>query len=822
MATMTTTIDPVCGMTVDPAKAAGNHVYEGVAYSFCSRGCLEKFQRDPRRYTSGRQDDHASAIEHAHGDAAAPAGVTSGGMIYTCPMHPEVRQDHPGSCPKCGMALEPVTPPAPRQVKTRYTCPMHPQIVRDEPGSCPICGMALEPVTVTLEGEEEDPELRDMTRRFWVSVALTIPLFILAMAHLVPAVAHLINPRVRVWIELSLATPVVLWGGWPFFVRGWNSVRTLNLNMFTLIAIGVAAAYGYSVVATVAPGAFPASFRGMGDTVGVYYEAAAVIVTLVLLGQVLELRARRSTSGALRALLGLAAKTARRIADDGTEQDVPLDQVQVGDSLRVRPGEKVPADGTVVDGRSSIDESMLTGEPIPVEKQAGDRVIGSTVNTTGSVVMRAERVGGETLLSQIVQMVAQAQRSRAPIQRLADVVAAWFVPAVILVAVLTFITWALVGPQPAMVYALVNAVAVLIIACPCALGLATPMTIMVGVGRGAKEGILVKNAEALEVMEKVDTLVVDKTGTLTEGKPKLVSVVTHGSTSEVDLLRLAAGLERGSEHPLAAAIVKGAEERGAVPAPAAADFQSLTGRGVKGVVDGRSVAVGNRRLLQELGVDGGELPSRGNTLRAEGQTVMFVAIDGRPAGLLGVADPIKASTPEAVQVLREQGVRLVMLTGDSRATAETVAQKLGIDEVQAEVLPEQKQEVVRRLREQGRTVAMAGDGVNDAPALAAAHVGIAMGTGTDVAIESAGVTLVKGDLRGIVRARHLSRAVMRNIRQNLFFAFVYNVLGVPIAAGVLYPFFGLLLNPMIAAAAMSFSSVSVIANALRLRKIRLA
>jgi Cu+-exporting ATPase len=810
METATQTKDPVCGMDVDPIAAAGRSEWHGHEYFFCSKSCKTKFDANPASYTSG-DSDHRH--EHSSSGTAAQAA-------YTCPMHPEVRQDHPGSCPKCGMALEPPTPLAPRHAKTQYTCPMHPQIVRDEPGSCPICGMALEPVMVTPEGEEEDPELREMTRRFWVSVVLTVPLFILAMAHLVPALAHVVDARLRVWIELALATPVVLWGGWPFFVRGWNSVRTRNLNMFTLIALGVAAAYGYSVVATVAPQAFPASFRGTGGTVGVYYEAAAVIVTLVLLGQVLELRARRSTSGAIRALLGLSAKTARRVGDDDSEQDVPLDQVQVGDRLRVRPGEKIPVDGTVVDGRSSVDESMLTGEPIPVEKQAGDRVIGSTINATGSFLMRAERVGSETLLARIVHMVAQAQRTRAPIQRLADVVAAWFVPAVIIAAAVTFITWALVGPQPRLVYALVNSVAVLIIACPCALGLATPMSIMVGVGRGAQEGILVKNAEALEVLEKVDTLVVDKTGTLTEGKPKLVSVIALGGITEAELLRLAASLERGSEHPLAAAIVKGAEERKVVPV-AATQFESLTGRGVKGVIDGRAVALGNRRLLEELAVDPGALATRAEALRAEGQTVMFIAVDGRPAGLLGVADPIKPSTLEAVRLLREQGVRVVMLTGDNRTTAEAVARKLGIDEVQAEVLPEQKQEVVRRLREEGRIVAMAGDGVNDAPALAASHVGIAMGTGTDVAIESAGVTLVKGDLRGIVKARRLSRAVMRNIRQNLFFAFVYNVLGVPIAAGVLYPVFGLLLNPMMAAAAMSFSSVSVIANSLRLRRIPL-
>ena len=808
--------DPVCGMSVDPAKAAGSHSHGGRTYYFCSRGCIEKFKKEPDRYFPGQQGAHAPS-ERPAGPEALPASPAA--TIYTCPMHPEVRQDKPGSCPKCGMALEPLTPPAARRTKTQYTCPMHPQIVRDEPGSCPICGMALEPMTVTAEGEEEDPELRDMTRRFWVSAALTVPLVILAMAHLVPALSHVVDPRLRVWIELALATPVVLWGGWPFFVRGWNSVRTLNLNMFTLIALGVAAAYGYSVVATVAPQVFPPSFRGMGGTVGVYYEAAAVIVALVLLGQVLELRARKSTSGAIRALLGLAAKTARRVRDDGTDQDVPLEQVQVGDRLRVRPGEKVPVDGTVSEGHSSVDESMLTGEPIPVEKQPGDRVIGSTVNTTGSLVMLAERVGSETLLARIVQMVAEAQRSRAPIQRLADVVAGWFVPAVVIVAVVTFAVWAVFGPQPAMVYALVNAVAVLIIACPCALGLATPMSIMVGVGRGAREGILVKNAEALEVMEKVDTLVVDKTGTLTEGKPKLVSVVAM-SVSEADLLRLAASLERGSEHPLAAAIVKGADERGIHPA-AARQFESVTGRGVRGVVEGRAVALGNARMLEEAGVDVAALRDRAEALRADGQTVMFVAIDGRPAGLLGVADPIKASTPEAVRLLKEEHIRVVMLTGDNRTTAEAVARKLGIDEVQADVLPEQKQEVVRRLRDQGRTVAMAGDGINDAPALAAAHVGIAMGTGTDVAIESAGVTLVKGDLRGIVKARRLSRSVMRNIRQNLFFAFVYNVLGVPVAAGVLYPAFGLLLNPMIAAAAMSFSSVSVIGNSLRLRRVNL-
>jgi Cu+-exporting ATPase len=802
MASATATIDPVCGMTVDPDHAAGHSEWHGETYHFCSKSCKAKFDADPARYAGGGDRHDDSGHDHS-GDGHSGHGHSGHGPHTAAHVDPHEAGQRP----------------APASGPTVYTCPMHPEIRQDHPGACPICGMALEPLTVTAEGEEEDPELRDMTRRFWVSLALTAPLFVLAMAHLVPALAHVVEPRVRVWVELALATPVVLWGGWPFLVRGWNSVRTWHLNMFTLIALGVVAAYGYSVVATVAPGVFPASFRGMGGTVGVYYEAAAVIVTLVLLGQVLELRARRSTGGAIRALLGLAAKTARRLADDGSEHDVPLEHVHVGDRLRVRPGEKVPVDGTVVEGRSNVDESMLTGEPVPVAKQPGDRVIGSTVNATGSFVMRAERVGSETLLARIVEMVAQAQRSRAPIQRLADVVAAWFVPAVVVIAVATFVTWALVGPQPAFVYALVNAVAVLIIACPCALGLATPMSVMVGVGRGAREGILVKNAEALEVLEKVDTLVVDKTGTLTEGKPKLVTVVPHGGAAEAEVLRLAAALERGSEHPLAAAVVAGATERGAAPGEAR-DFESLTGRGVTGTVDGRSVAVGNARLLEELGVDPAGLPARADALRAEGQTVMFVAVDGKAAGLLGVADPIKASTPEAVRLLREQGVRLVMLTGDSRATAEAVARRLGIDEVYAEVLPEQKQEVVRRLRDEGRTVAMAGDGVNDAPALAAAHVGVAMGGGTDVAMESAGVTLVKGDLRGIARARRLSAAVMRNIRQNLFFAFVYNALGVPLAAGVLYPLFGVLLSPVVAAAAMSFSSVSVVANALRLRAKR--
>jgi Cu+-exporting ATPase len=702
-----------------------------------------------------------------------------------------------------------------------YTCPMHPQIVRDAPGSCPICGMALEPQTATA-GEAENPELRRMTRRFWLGVALTIPLLLLAMSTMLPLGAGLAQATAgsRGWIELLLATPVVLWGGWPFFVRGWNSIVHRSLNMFTLIALGTGMAYVYSVVAQVAPGIFPASFRGAGGGVGVYFEASAAIVTLVLLGQVLELRARSRTGAAIKALLGLAPKSARRLSEDGREEDVPLDQIQPGDRLRVRPGEKIPADGAVVEGTSAVDESMVTGESIPIEKKPGDRVIGATVNGRGGLVMRAERVGSETLLAQIVRMVGEAQRSRAPIQRLVDQVAAWFVPIVILAAVVTFIVWMIAGPAPAVAYAIVNAVAVLIIACPCALGLATPMSIMVATGKGASAGVLFRNAEAIEVLRKVDTLVMDKTGTLTEGKPRLVSLLPAAGWSEGDLLRLAASLERGSEHPLASAVVGGAEERGAVLA-AASEIQSVTGKGVTGVVEGRRVALGNRALMDQLGIDLGDLPAQAEPMRQEGQTVMLVAVDGQPAGLLGVADPVKASAAEAIRRLRELGLRIVMLTGDNRITAEAVAQQVGIDEVIAEVLPDAKAEAVKRLQKEGRVVAMAGDGVNDAPALAQAEVGIAMGTGTDVAMESAGVTLIKGDLSGIVRARRLSQATIGNIRQNLFFAFVYNVLGIPVAAGILYPAFGILLSPMIAAAAMSFSSVSVIANALRLRRVGL-
>jgi Cu+-exporting ATPase len=681
--------------------------------------------------------------------------------------------------------------------------------------------MALEPRTVTAEAEA-NPELVDMTRRFWVSVALTAPLILLAMAEMIAGapVPRMLSGRFLTWVQLALATPVVLWGGWPFFQRGWASVVNRSLNMFTLIAIGTGMAYGYSVIATLFPDLFPHAFRGHSGEAAVYFEAAAVITTLVLLGQVLDLRARSQTSSAIRALLGLAPKTARLIQEDGTEVDVPLERVQPGDRLRIRPGEKVPVDGVILEGMSAVDESMVSGEPVPVEKGPAAPVIGGTVNGTGSLIMRAERVGSETLLAQIVRMVSEAQRTRAPIQRLADTVSAYFVPAVIGVAALTFAMWALFGPEPRLVYALVNAVAVLIIACPCALGLATPMSIMVGTGRGAMAGVLIKNAEALEVLEQVDTLVVDKTGTLTEGKPRLASVVALVGLDEAELLRLAASLERGSEHPLAAAIVAGAQERG-IGLADVQDFRSVTGKGVVGRVDGRIVALGNRPLLEDLQLEAGELVERAEDLRRSGQTVMFVAVDGKPAGLLGVADPIKASTSEAIQMLHQEGIRVVMLTGDSRTTAEAVARALGIDEVEAEVLPEQKSVVVKRLQAEGRVVAMAGDGINDAPALAQAQVGIAMGTGTDVAMESAGVTLVKGDLRGIVRARRLSEATMRNIRQNLFFAFVYNALGVPVAAGVLYPVFGLLLSPMIASAAMTFSSVSVIANALRLRKLAL-
>jgi Cu+-exporting ATPase len=698
---------------------------------------------------------------------------------------------------------------------------MHPEIVRNAPGSCPICGMALEPRTTTAH-EEESPELRDMTRRFWVGLALTVPVFFMAMSEMLPGapLQRLLSPAVQAWAELVLATPVVLWAGWPFFTRMWMSFVNRSPNMFTLIGIGTGAAYAFSVAATLFPSSFPPSFRGHHGQVDRYFEAASVITVLVLLGQVLELRARSRTGSAIRALLGLAPKTARLLADDGTETDAPLERVKVGERLRVRPGEKVPVDGVILEGTSAVDESMVSGEPIAVEKKPGDKVTGATINGTGGFVMRAERVGTDTLLAQIVRMVGEAQRSRAPIQRLADVASGYFVPAVVVVAVLTFIAWAVIGPEPRLAHALVNAVAVLIVACPCALGLATPMSIMIGVGRGAMSGVLVKDAAALETLEKIDTLVVDKTGTLTEGKPRVVAVVATEGFSEADVVRLAASIERGSEHPLAAAIVAGAEARGIALAPSE-DFRSVTGKGVIGRVDGKDVALGNAALLQDLRVDAGVLTERAEALRRDGQTVMFVSVNGKPAGLLGTADPIKDSSQEAIDLLHKEGIKVVMLTGDGRSTAEAVGKKLGLDEIVAEVLPADKADAVRKLQVAGKIVAMAGDGINDAPALAQAQVGIAMGTGADVAIESAGITLLKGDLRGIARARKLSRATMGNIRQNLFFAFVYNALGVPIAAGLLYPFFGLLLSPMIAAAAMSLSSVSVIGNALRLRSVKL-
>jgi len=762
-----TAVDPVCGMTVPETAPKGGHAeFGGTTFSFCSPRCREKFETNPEAYVHGR-----------------PASVspTAGGQQYTCPMHPEV--------------------------------------IRDQPGACPICGMALEPRTVRADADDASPELRDMTRRFWVSAGLTLPVFMIAMSEMIPGqpLQHALSANVLTWMQLVLATPVVLWGGAPFFERGWLSVRNRRLNMFTLIVLGTGVAYAYSVVATLAPGIFPATFRTHGGGVAVYFEAAAMITTLVLLGQVLELRARHQTGAAIRALLNLAPKTARLLRDDGVETDVALDQVKPGDRVRVRPGEKVPVDGVVIEGTSTVDESMVSGEPIPVEKATGAKLTGGTINGTGALVMRAERVGSETLLAQIVRMVSEAQRTRAPIQGLADVVASYFVPVVIAVAVLTCIVWGLVGPQPRMAYALVNAVAVLIIACPCALGLATPMSIMVGTGHGATHGVLIKNAEALELLEKVDTVVVDKTGTLTEGKPRLASIVALSGWDESELLGLAASLERASEHPLAGAVVAAAVERG-VALHETEEFQSLTGQGVVGRVSGRAVALGNEHLFAARGLDLEPLRALAADLRQGGQTVMMVAVDAQPAGLVAVADPIKPSTPEAIDLLHRAGIRIVMLTGDNRTSAEAVARNLRIDHVEAEVLPARKVEIVKQLQAQGHVVAMAGDGVNDAPALAQANVGMAMGTGTDVAIESAAVTLLKGDLRGVAKARRLSQATMRNIRQNLFFAFVYNVLGVPIAAGVLYPLVGLLLNPMIASAAMSLSSVSVIANALRLRQ----
>ena len=816
--------DPVCGMAVNPATAKHHLDHAGKSVYFCCAPCAEKFKANPEKYLTPTRPPSSSLVA-LHMPAARPAPTVpvenpgSGNQAtYLCPMCPAVRNSKPGSCPSCGMELEPTIPLA--ATRTEYTCPMHPEIVRPGPGFCPICGMALEPRTVTAT-DEENPELRDMTRRFWISLVLTVPLLAIAMVDMLPGmpVEHALPRGWLPWIELLLATPVVLWGGRPFFQRGLASIVNRSTNMFTLIAMGTGVAYLFSLTATVFPGVFPASFRDMSGTPPVYFEAAAAIVTLVLLGQVLELRARSRTGAAIRALLDLSPKTAR-ILRDGTEQDVPLDQVKPGDRLRVRPGEKVPVDGAVLEGTSTVDESMITGESMPVTKEPGSRVIGATVNTTGSFLMRAERVGSETLLARIVQMVSQAQRSRAPIQRLADRVAAWFVPAVIAIAALTFIVWALFGPEPRLAHALVNAVAVLIIACPCALGLATPMAIMVGTGRGARAGVLIKNAEALEILEKVNTLVFDKTGTLTEGKPTVESVIAASGGNETELVRLVASLEQGSEHPLASAIVAAARENN-IPLAGVSDFQSHPGLGIGGKVDGRMVSAGNEKFFQQKSISFDAFAQPAGNLRHNGQTVVFVALDGRPAGLIGITDPIKPSTAQALRNLKAAGLRIVMLTGDSRGTAEAVARKLGIDNFEAEILPEKKSEVVRRLQREGRTVAMAGDGINDAPALAQADVGIAMGTGTDVAMESAGVTLVKGDLAGIVRARKLSQATMRNIRQNLFFAFVYNLLGVPIAAGVLYPFFGLLLSPILAAAAMSFSSVSVITNSLRLRKTEL-
>jgi len=800
--------DRVCGMKVDPSEAAASIEHHGATVYFCSESCAAKFRAAPEKYMRAKPD---AAPPH-------PAAKTEPQERYTCPMHPDVKQTGPGSCPKCGMALEPVTAPAPAN-RSEYTCPMHPQIVRDGPGYCPICGMALESREVTAE--DSNPELADMTRRLWISLALAVPMLALMVSAFLSSMPmqHLFTARAWGCIEFALATPVVLWCGLPFFVRGWQSVVHRSLNMFTLISLGTGSAYLYSVFATVFPQIFPASFRGVGGQIDVYFEPAAVIVALVLLGQVLELRARSQTSGAIRALLGLAPKTAKRLDDQGGEADVPLDQVQVGDRLRVRPGEKIPVDGIVLEGHSSIDESMISGEPIPVEKDKDAKVTAGTVNGTGGFIMRAERVGADTLLAQIVKMVSEAQRSRAPIQRLADRVSSYFVPAVIGSAIITFIVWYFVGPQPRFAHALVNAVAVLIVACPCALGLATPMAIMVGTGSGARAGILIRNAEALETFGKVDTLIIDKTGTLTEGKPTLSVVIPQPGINEDDLLQLVASLERSSEHPLAAAIVKGAEAK-KLSLSDVDEFNSTTGKGVKGTVTGKQVVVGNAELFRDLSVDPGPLLDRAEALRKEGQTVMLVAVDGKAAGIVGVADPIKESTPDAIRELKAAGLKIIMVTGDNATTAKAVADKLGI-EFEADVLPQKKADVVKERQQKGSVVAMAGDGVNDAPALAQANIGIAMGTGTDAAMEAGGITLLKGDLRGILRARHLSKSTMRNIRENLFFAFVYNAVGVPLAAGVLFPGFGLLLNPMIAAAAMSFSSVSVIANALRLRTTKL-
>jgi P-type Cu+ transporter len=809
--------DPVCGMSVDPETARVRTVHDAKPYYFCCTGCLEKFRADPQRFLG-----HAGPVRiEAAPVSIAPTTITEQPAgDYTCPMHPEIRKRGPGTCPKCGMELEPVLPGG--FAEGEYVCPMDPEVHQNQPGSCPKCGMALEP-RAPGSSEEFSPELKVMTRRFWASLVLTAPILMLAMAGMLPGISSrmMFPARLLTWIQLVLATPVVLWGGWPFFVRGWNSIINRSANMFTLISAGTGAAYGYSLLATIAPGIFPSSFRQHGNEPDVYFEAAAVITTLVLLGQVLELRARGRTGAAIRALLGLAPKNARIVHADGREEDTSLDRVRAGDRVRVRPGEKVPVDGIVLDGMSTVDESMITGEPIPVEKPPGSKVVAGTLNGTGSFLMRADRVGSETLLAQIVRTVSDAQRSRAPIQRVADVVAAYFVPGVVLISLATFVAWGLWGPQPRMAFALLNAVAVLIIACPCALGLATPMSIMVGTGRGALAGVLIKRAEALELLEKVDTLVIDKTGTLTEGKPRLVSVVAEEGLDESEILRMSASLERGSEHSLASAIVSAAESAALRLTPPQG-FRLLPGKGVTGAVEDRRVAVGNAALLTELGIEVERAAvEKAEALRRDGQTVMFVAIDGKTAGLLGVSDPIKDGAIEIVRRLHEEGIRIVMASGDNRTSAEIVARKLGIDEVVPEVLPAGKGEVIRALQKGGHRVAMAGDGINDAPALALADVGIAMGSGTDVAIQSADVALVRGDLRGIARALKLSRATMKNIRQNLFFAFLYNALGVPIAAGILYPFLAIQLSPMIASAAMTLSSVSVISNALRLRRLEL-
>lgn len=801
-------IDPVCKMVIEDTDAVGSSTYKGTTYYFCSTSCKEDFDKEPEVYLS-EKGISLPILKHI------PVSETN----YTCPMHPEVCESKQVPCPKCGMALEPIKPSI--VMKMEWTCPMHPEIVSDQPGSCPICGMALEPRTALAE-EEENPELIDMMRRFKISAILTIPVVFIAMHNMIPgfSIERYINPYILRGLEFLLSTPVVLWGGWPFFIRGWQSIINRSPNMFTLIGLGVFVAYSYSVIATFLPDIFPKSFIHKEGRIGVYFEAAAVIVSLVLLGQVLELKARGQTGAAIKALLGLSPKTARRIKEDGIEEDVPIDSVRKGDLLRIRPGEKIPVDGIIIEGISSIDESMITGESIPVQKEKGDNVIGATINGTGTLIIRAEKIGTETLLSQIVKMVAEAQRSRAPIQKLVDVVAVHFVQIVVLIAIITFIGWAIWGPEPRFAYAVINAVAVLIIACPCALGLATPMSIMVATGKGATLGVLFKNAEAIEIMKKVDTLVVDKTGTLTMGSPKVVEIIPLNEWSEEEILIYAASLEKGSEHPLADAIVSEAKNRH-FSFKKAESFQSIPGKGVKGNIEEHKVAFGNLKLINELGIYPEELSEKAEEMRSEGQTVMFLVINDKIVGMIGVADPIKETTPIAISKIHEEGIRIVMLTGDNITTAKAVAKKLNIDEVKAEVLPDQKVEEIKRLQNEGYIVAMAGDGINDAPALSQAHIGIAMGTGTDIAIESADVTLIKGDLMGIVRARLLSKATMKNIKQNLFWAFFYNSVGIPIAAGILYPFFGILLSPMIAAAAMSFSSVSVVGNALRLRRIKI-